>query len=117
MKDAPRQEAIGDGHEPIVVIGMRRTGSRVHAINGLKTGRIGYLGLDVYEQEEKLFFNDLSENVIQDDIIMRLLSFPNVLITSHQGFFTEEALSQIAQITLGNVDDFEAGIALKNLVV
>lgn len=87
------------------------------AINALKTGRIGYLGLDVYEQEEKLFFNDLSENVIQDDIIMRLLSFPNVLITSHQGFFTEEALSQIAQITLGNVNDFEAGVALKNLVV
>ena len=71
----------------------------------------------MYEQEEKLFFNDLSENVIQDDIIMRLLSFPNVLITSHQGFFTEEALSQIAQITIANVDDFEAGIALKNLVV
>ena len=56
------------------------------AIEGLKTGRIGYLGLDVYEQEEKLFFNDLSENIIQDDDIMRLLSFPNVLITSHQGF-------------------------------
>jgi D-lactate dehydrogenase len=48
-------------------------------------------------KEEKLFFNDLSENVIQDDMIMRLLSFPNVLITSHQGFFTEEALTQIAQ--------------------
>lgn len=87
------------------------------AINGLKTGRIGYLGLDVYEQEEKLFFNDLSENIIQDDEIMRLLSFPNVLITSHQGFFTEEALTQIAQITLANVDDFEGGKVLKNSVV
>ncbi len=87
------------------------------AINGLKTGRIGYLGLDVYEQEEKLFFNDLSENIIQDDVMMQLLSYPNVLITSHQGFFTEEALSQIAQITLGNVDAFEAGTVLTNLVV
>lgn len=86
------------------------------AINGLKTGRIGYLGLDVYEQEEKLFFNDLSENIIQDDEIMRLLSFPNVLITSHQGFFTEEALTQIAQITLENIDAFEAGKPLKNIV-
>jgi D-lactate dehydrogenase len=86
-------------------------------IHALKTGRIGYLGLDVYEQEEKLFFNDLSENIIQDDVIMRLLSFPNVLITSHQGFFTEEALTQIAQTTLGNIDAFEAGVVLKNVVV
>jgi D-lactate dehydrogenase len=87
------------------------------AIDGLKTGRIGYLGLDVYEQEEKLFFNDLSENVIQDDDIMHLLSFPNVLITSHQGFFTQEALSEIAKTTLGNVEAFEAGETLKNIVV
>jgi D-lactate dehydrogenase len=87
------------------------------AINGLKTGKIGYLGLDVYEQEETLFFNDLSENIIQDDIIMRLLSFPNVLITAHQGFLTEEALSQIAQITLSNIDEFALGITLKNKVV
>ena len=87
------------------------------AINGLKNGKIGYLGLDVYEQEETLFFNDLSENIIQDDIIMRLLSFPNVLITSHQGFLTEEALSQIAQITLSNIDEYTAGLTLKNKVV
>ena len=86
-------------------------------IKALKTGRIGYLGLDVYEQEETLFFNDLSENIIQDDDIMRLLSFPNVLITSHQGFFTEEALIQIAQITTQNISDFEAGRQLVNLVV
>ena len=87
------------------------------AITALKTGRIGYLGLDVYEQEETLFFNDLSENIIQDDEIMRLLSFPNVLITSHQGFFTEEALVQIAQITMQNISDFEAGQPLINAVV
>ena len=87
------------------------------AINGLKNGKIGYLGLDVYEQEETLFFNDLSENIIQDDVIMRLLSFPNVLITSHQGFLTEEALTQIAQITLTNIDEYTAGLTLKNKVV
>ncbi len=87
------------------------------AISGLKTGRIGYLALDVYEQEEKLFFNDLSENIIQDDDIMRLLSFPNVLITSHQGFFTEEALTQIAKITMANVDDFASGKSPVNIVV
>ncbi len=84
------------------------------AIGGLKSGHIGYLGLDVYEQEEKLFFKDLSENIIQDDDIMHLLSFPNVLITAHQGFFTTEALTKIAQVTIASLDDFEAGKALKN---
>ena len=87
------------------------------AIDGLKSGHIGYLGLDVYEQEEKLFFNDLSENIIQDDEIMRLLSFPNVIITSHQGFFTEEALTQIACVTLANIDEFEKGGTVTNGVV
>lgn len=89
----------------------------IDTIKALKTGHIGYLGLDVYEQEETLFFNDLSENIIQDDDIMRLLSFPNVLITSHQGFFTEEALVQIAQTTMQNISDFEAGKQLTNVVV
>lgn len=74
------------------------------AIQGLKSGQIGYLGIDVYEQEEHLFFRDLSGTVIQDDEIQRLMSFPNVLITAHQAFFTDEALSQIATTTLNNVD-------------
>jgi D-lactate dehydrogenase len=86
------------------------------AIEGLKSGRIGYLGLDVYEQEEKLFFNDLSENIIDDDDIMRLLSFPNVLITAHQGFFTQEALTEIAKTTLASIDEFETGQQLTNRV-
>lgn len=86
------------------------------AIEALKRGKLGYLGIDVYEQEEKLFFHDLSENVIEDDIIMRLLSFPNVLITSHQGFLTDEALTQIALVTLQNLSDFEQGAALANAV-
>ena len=86
------------------------------AIAALKTGKLGYLGIDVYEQEEKLFFHDLSENIIEDDIMMRLMSFPNVLITAHQGFLTEEALTQIALITLQNVSDFEEGKQLANVV-
>jgi D-lactate dehydrogenase len=105
--------------EGVMLINTSRGGliNTADIIESLKTGKIGYLGLDVYEQEEKLFFKDLSENVIQDDMILRLISFPNVLITSHQGFFTEEALTQIAQTTLGNIDAFEAGLPLKNAVV
>ena len=72
-------------------------------IKALKSGQIAYLGIDVYEQEEHLFFRDLSDNVIQDDEIQRLMSFSNVLITAHQAFFTDEALSQIATTTLNNV--------------
>ena len=83
-------------------------------IDALKTGRLGSLGLDVYEEEADLFFEDLSERVIQDDVFARLLTFPNVLITSHQGFFTQEAISQIAGTTLANIREFEEGIPLTN---
>ena len=76
-------------------------------IEGLKSAKIGSLGLDVYEQEGDLFFQDLSDQVIQDDVFGRLLTFPNVLITGHQGFFTAEALSSIAQTTLQNITVFE----------
>lgn len=86
------------------------------AIDALKNGELGYLGIDVYEQEENLFFNDLSESMIQDDLIQRLLSFHNVLITPHQGFFTKEALDQISIITLKNFTDFEEGLPLANEV-
>jgi D-lactate dehydrogenase len=80
-------------------------------IKALKSGQIGYLGIDVYEQEEKLFFRDLSTDIIQDDQIQRLMSFPNVLITAHQAFFTEDALNQISITTLKNIKDFhEKGI-------
>lgn len=86
------------------------------AVEALKIGKLGYLGMDVYEQEEKLFFRDLSENVIQDEILMRLIGFPNVLITAHQGFFTKEALEQITVITLKNISSFESGEQLENEV-
>lgn len=79
-------------------------------INGLKSGKIGYLGLDVYEQEGELFFEDFSNTVIQDDLFERLLTFPNVLITGHQAFFTVDALNSIAKTTLANISDFERGI-------
>jgi D-lactate dehydrogenase len=72
-------------------------------IGGLKTGQIGALGLDVYEEEGDLFFEDLSGSYISDDIFARLLTFPNVLITGHQGFFTQEALTAIATTTIANV--------------
>lgn len=79
------------------------------AIQALKSGQLGALGLDVYEEEGDLFFSDLSAEVIQDDVFMRLLTFPNVLITGHQGFFTAEALGNIADTTLGNVTAFATG--------
>jgi len=85
-------------------------------IEALKTEQLGYLGIDVYEQEAALFFRDLSETINQDELFMRLLSFPNVLITAHQGFFTKEALTEISNITLQNLSDFEDGKSLANEV-
>jgi D-lactate dehydrogenase len=85
-------------------------------IDGLKSGHLGYLGLDVYEEEEELFFEDLSNRVIRDDVFMRLLTFPNVVITGHQGFFTEEALTNIAETTLANVTAFERGTGTLHVV-
>jgi D-lactate dehydrogenase len=76
-------------------------------IKGLKSGKIGYLGLDVYEEEADLFFEDLSEQMIQDDVFARLLTFPNVLITGHQAFFTAEAVSAIAETTIQNITFYE----------
>jgi D-lactate dehydrogenase len=78
-------------------------------IDALRAGRLGYLGIDVYEQEENLFFKDLSEIIIPDDKISRLMAFPNVLVTAHQAYFTDNALKQIAQTTLQNMTDFEEG--------
>ncbi len=76
-------------------------------IAAIKTGQIGYLGLDVYEEEDDLFFEDHSEDILQDDVIARLMTFPNVLITSHQSFLTGEALTNIAATTSNNLDCFE----------
>ena len=87
-------------------------------VEGLKSGAIGHLGLDVYEEEGDLFFQDLSGQVIQDDVFARLLTFPNVLVTGHQAFFTAEALTAIAETTIGNITAFEeTGKALHEVSV
>lgn len=85
-------------------------------IAALKSEHIGYLGLDVYEEEADLFFENLSEQVIRDDIFSRLLTFPNVLITAHQAFFTQNALEQIAKVTADNLTALEAGGQFANEV-
>jgi D-lactate dehydrogenase len=85
-------------------------------IRGLKAGHIAYLGLDVYEEEENLFFRDLSDRAIQDDVFARLLTFPNVIITGHQAFFTAEALRDIAGTTVENLTAFAKGEELANEV-
>jgi D-lactate dehydrogenase len=85
-------------------------------VHALKTGKLGHLGLDVYEQEENLFSKDLSDTIIPDELILRLMTFPNVLITAHQAYLTEEALSEIARITVHNLDAFLKG-RLKNQIL
>jgi D-lactate dehydrogenase len=82
----------------------------------LKSGQLGYLGLDVYEEEALLFFEDRSDHPLQDDVLARLLTFPNVIVTAHQAFLTHEALGAIAQTTLDNIKAWASG-APQNLVV
>lgn len=86
------------------------------AIDALKTRHLGALAIDVYEQESELFFHDRSGDIIADDVFQRLLTFPNVLVTGHQGFFTIEALREIAATTLGNLTCFIQGSACANIV-
>ena len=88
----------------------------VAVIKNLKSGKIGYLGLDVYEEEGDLFFEDVSDKILEDDIFARLLTFPNVLITAHQAFFTITALENIAMTTLSNLTDLEQGKHCPNKV-
>ena len=87
----------------------------VTIINGLKSGKIGYLGLDVYEEEEEIFFEDRSGLILSDDVFARLLTFPNVIITGHQAFFTREALLNIAATTVENITKFENNQPLEKL--
>ena len=86
------------------------------AVQALKTGQLGGLAIDVYEQEASLFFQDLSSTVITDDLIQRLVSFPNVIVTGHQAFFTEEAIGQIMRTTIASISAFEDGAALPDRV-
>ncbi len=86
-------------------------------ISALKTGHIGFAGLDVYEEEGGVFFEDHSQDMLLDDVLARLLTFPNVFITSHQGFLTQEALENIAKTTITSIHDFEVGRELVNSVL
>ena len=89
----------------VMIINTSR-GALVHAqeaIDALYTGKIGYLGLDVYEQENKIFFEDMSSHIIQDSVFQLMLTFPNVVVTGHQGYFTDEALNHIAETTVDNL--------------
>jgi D-lactate dehydrogenase len=112
------RESIARMQRGVMLINTSRGGlvDAPAAIEGLKSGQIGYLGLDVYEEEADLFFEDHSDRVIQDDVLSRLLTFPNVLVTSHQAFFTETALTQIAEVTMGNLTAMEQGAELQNEV-
>jgi len=111
-------EAIAAARQGMMLVNTSRGAliDTVALIEGLKSHKICGVALDVYEQEGDLFFEDLSNEIIQDDVFQRLLTFPNVLITGHQGFFTEEALQAIAATTLRNLSDAEAGLPLANAV-
>lgn len=110
--------AIGRMKPGVMLINTGRGGliDTQALIEGLKQKRIGAAGLDVYEEEGDYFYEDKSDKIIDDDVLARLLSFNNVIVTSHQGFFTEEALANIAHTTLSNIRDFEAGARLANEV-
>lgn len=99
------QKTIEKMKDSVMLINTGRGGliDTKAAIDGLKLKKIGYLGLDVYEEEANLFFQNLSDQVIQDDEFARLLTFPNVIITSHQGYFTSNALTMIAETTMKNI--------------
>lgn len=113
------RQAMSQMKRGVILLNTSRGGliDSLSLIHCLKSGRIGGVGMDVYELEEGVFFEDLSQTVLQDDVLARLTTFPNVLITSHQGFLTHEALANIADTTLMNIEAFEAGKTLVNEVV
>ena len=113
------EDAIMKMKDNVVIINTSRGGlidSRA-LLRALHEKKIKAAGLDVYEEEANLFFEDNSNEIIQDDILALLISLPNVIITSHQGYLTEEALDNIASVTLKNLDDYYKGIKLENEVI
>ncbi len=110
------KETLAYTKQGVTIINTSRGGllNTKDVITALKNKHIAYLGLDVYEQEDKVFFKDLSNEIISDDVLQRLMSFPNVLITAHQAFFTEEALTQIADITLDNIKHLQTNKPIEN---
>ena len=110
------EEQIAQMKKGVMLINTGRGGlvNTQDIINGLKSQQIGYYGMDVYEEEEGLFFEDHSEDILQDDMLARLMTLRNVMITSHQAFLTDTALENIAQTTLDNLDCLEKGLPCKN---
>jgi D-lactate dehydrogenase len=111
-------EALARAKRGAVLVNTSRGGlvDTEAATEALKTGQLGGLAIDVYEQEANLFFQDLSSTIICDDVIQRLVSFPNVIVTGHQAFFTEEAIGQIMQTTIDSISAFERGEPLLNRI-
>lgn len=110
------KKSLSEMKKGVMLINTSR-GGLIHTkavIDFLKSGHVGYLGLDVYEEEEELFFKDHSDDILQDDVIARLMTFPNVLITSHQAFLTKEALDNIVTTTLHNITCFEENTPCEN---
>jgi len=103
------QERLAMMKDGVMLINTSRGGliDTPEVVNALKSGKIGYLGLDVYEEEADIFFENLSGKILQDDVLARLLTFQNVIVTSHQAFFTENAMNNIAETTLENISRFE----------
>ncbi|MDQ8186170.1 2-hydroxyacid dehydrogenase [Pelagicoccus sp. SDUM812002] len=112
------ESAIAKMKQGVTLLNTSRGGlvDTMAVVNALKSGKIGNLGIDVYEEEDRLFFEDQSARVMTDDVFARLLTFPNVLITGHQAFFTKDALLQIAETTLRNLSEFEASGSCSNAV-
>lgn len=113
------EQSIAKMKDGVMIINTGR-GKLIHTkslIDGLLSGKVGYAGLDVYEEEDAYFYEDHSDSVMADDVLARLLSFNNVIVTSHQAFFTQEAMSNIAHTTMENIADFINGKELKNEVI
>ena len=111
-------DALGQMRDGVMLVNTSRGGliDTMAVIGALKAGKLGALGLDVYEEEEQIFFEDRSGLIIGDDVFSRLLTFPNVIITGHQAFFTREALQNIAATTIDNITKFERGVSLETCV-
>ena len=105
------KESIAKMQDNVIIVNTSRGGliDTTALIEGLKSKKIGGAGLDVYEEEGDVFFEDKSNEIINDDELMRLLAFPNVVMSSHQGFFTREAMQQIAMVTMENIANFNNG--------
>ena len=113
------QDLIAKMKSGVMIINTGRGGvlNTLDAIEGLESGKIGYLGLDVYEKEKGMFFFDHSKNKVNDPVFNKIINLPNVLVTGHQAFLTETALQNIASATIANLDCWEKGVVAPNLVL